>query len=861
MRSIILNGTSYKLSPESTITKRAINPFKGKLGAAGGLEYSDFSSASLEESFDFRNGIGKNRGVGSDARLQFSEGIDFSIEGQAVLGPLISSTSINALSTPSLVNAGFETDVSPTSGFGWIEDAGTWTRDGTEQEDGSYSWKNTTVATGEYIYQDVTGYIEGAEYTFTVYIKCVNASDTMKVGIDDGLDDVEYGTAVGNTSWTQITVTKALAHGATRCRLIIEVAEGVGNNHVYVDTAAFSVTAAATFACIKILDFQSSTYAIGGNAIIKWNNTTWDIKTIFPSSIDMMVISDSTDEYLIVSSALDAIISTDGSSWAEHITWVSPDSTNDFGNWTNEANAIDGDTGTYATFGAATEYLELRLTASVTTDMIRIYASDGASGDLNVNCDFYYDGAWHDVYDGEVAGAEWVILTNGDGIKEVTKARVESSDGGSCRLYEFDFEAHFHGHMASFENRLYGIHSDGSHVQYSSVKNIDDYAGSFELTGGYGTIHDFFEGKLLADGTPTLYFCGTEGLFSLDTTNQLAYQQEVSYPPLTNAGNKGMYWNANLWVTTGYGIIKISPSTATYIGPDQDDGLPATYQGKVFDMTTVNNWLVFCVNGGTTDKSSILKRNSSLGGNLQVYTTATTNKPIACVHHSPSSLYTNGRLWFGEGAVIKYMMFPDTTSNVKQIGTYEYVDDSGYGTLPIFRSMAAISKTALGVAAVTKSCDATEKIEVYYGLNGAAATTLLGTFTDSPLPTKLTFNSGLGTEFYTIQFAVKLYRDSTVTNSPELESLLFYYYPTPVTINGWIFRIFAVEDDSAAIIAEFEAIRDTNTLVVFNEVGDLGQTDFSHNVKLTVMPLEFYADEQKPPKGFIEISVEQVFEG
>ncbi|KKL56571.1 hypothetical protein LCGC14_2244090, partial [marine sediment metagenome] len=60
MREITLNSKNYQLAPGSLITKRAINPFKGKLGAAGGLEYSDFSSASLEEYHDFRNGIGED---------------------------------------------------------------------------------------------------------------------------------------------------------------------------------------------------------------------------------------------------------------------------------------------------------------------------------------------------------------------------------------------------------------------------------------------------------------------------------------------------------------------------------------------------------------------------------------------------------------------------------------------------------------------------------------------------------------------------------------------------------------------------------------------------------------------------------
>ncbi|KKL92583.1 hypothetical protein LCGC14_1883240 [marine sediment metagenome] len=173
--------------------------------------------------------------------------------------------------------------------------------------------------------------------------------------------------------------------------------------------------------------------------------------------------------------------------------------------------------------------------------------------------------------------------------------------------------------------------------------------------------------------------------------------------------------------------------------------------------------------------------------------------------------------------------------------------------------LAAIGKTALGVAAITKSCNANEYIQVFYGLNGAAATTSLGTFTTSPLPTKLTFNSGLGTTFYTIQFAIKLFRGGTNTNSPELESLLFYYYPTPATINGWIFRIQATEDTAEALIAEFEAIRDTDTLVKFYPTGDPAKT--SYNVKLITMPLQFYVENQTTRQGYIEVDIQEVFNG
>uniref|UniRef100_A0A6M3KBF4 Uncharacterized protein n=1 Tax=viral metagenome TaxID=1070528 RepID=A0A6M3KBF4_9ZZZZ len=715
MRTILLNSTYYRLSPGSMIDQRAINPFIGKLGGAGSPTYSDFSQASAEEYFDFRNGIGKKRGIASESRLDWSEGLDFTTEGQAVLGPLVTTA------------------------------------------------------------------------------------------------------------------------------------------------GAFGV------APVKIIDFQSGTYAIGNSQISKWNTGTssWDSKdTSLASPLDAIVITDSTDEYLIVSSALYSIYTVDGATWNDLVEWNSPTGFVDgSAGWTNEANAYDENTGTYATCLAADngKYLELTI-AAIFCDRVRVYAQDvnGGPNDPDVAIDLYYDGAWTNIYTGTITKNTWVTKKNPAGAKIVTSMRIKTNSvtGAQVQLHEVDFGATFAGYLADYDNKLFSITTDGRVVAYSAAKNIDDYSDYFELTGNFGTLYELFEGKLLSDGTPTLYFTGTEGLYTIDTTTEIAYKQEVQYPNLTYAGHAGLYWNANVWVATGYGILKVAPSVATYIGPDLDDGLPSGYHGYIYDMETVNNWLVYCVNGGTTDKSSIMKRNSSYGGNQQVYTTSAANKPIACLYHSPSSLYTNGRLWFGEDTDVKYMMFPDITSNVKQIATYQYVDDSSYGTFPIFRKMAGIPKTALRVAAITKSCSATDYVQVFYGLNGAAATTSLGTFISSPKPTTLTFNSGLGTTFYTIQFAIKIIRGTTNTNSAELESLIFYYYPTPTRINSWTMNILATGTEGNRIFTEFETILDTNTLVAFYPSGDSSKT--AYYVKLTQMPSRSYWEEQGAREGYFTVVVQEI---
>ncbi len=740
MREVNLNGKQYKISGE--IIKRAINPWKAAI-TSGSREYSSFQNAELQEYHDFRNGIGLESDLPSESnRTLFTEGVDFTTPRSATLGPLVTTAGSFGVAPVKIIDfqgstyAIGEALIAKWSGSAWD----TKFQGITIIEDCEDAWD-------EYVEPNVTSTADTGDK------QVGSASASLS---DDG------GAAAGDILATEAITSINLA-GFTKIKLWFksQFNRSAGDYQLLLDDTANCVSPLETIdlpelvagtwtECELTLANPATDLAIisigikmvddPGPAVIKIDSVRATGNTALASPLDAIVVTDATDEYLVVSSATAAIYSSDGS------TWLS------------------------------------------------------------------------------LVGSK--------------------------------------GYLAFYDTKLRGIATDGGTLYSSATNDIDGTWTNFTLSGFFGTVYDLFEGKLLADGTPVLYFCGTEGLYTIDTTNEKAYKQEVQYPPLTYAGHVGIYWNASVWVGTGFGILKVTPSLATFVGPDQDDGLPSTYQGSIFDMVTVNNWLVYCVNKtSSSDKSSIIKRNSSYGGSLQIYTSAA-DKAIAAIHHSPSSMYTNGRLWFGEDTDIKYMMFPDTTSNVKQVSTYEYVNDSGgspYSRLPIFRKLAAITKVALGVAAITKSCDANEFIEVFYGLNGAAPTTSLGTFKTSPRPEILTFNSGLGTEFYTIQFAIKLFRGSTDTNSPELESLLFYYLPRPDTINAWTFNVMATDENAEALITAFEAIRDTKLLVPFYPTGDTKKT--SYNVALTTMPLRFAVENQQTRKGVIQVSLEEVFSG
>lgn len=131
--------------------------------------------------------------------------------------------------------------------------------------------------------------------------------------------------------------------------------------------------------------------------------------------------------------------------------WESPTGFNDpESKWVNEADAYDGDTDTSASTAGNPiptsswgEFIEFTH-AEMSCSSLRFYARyHGLSGIYEIDLDVYYDGAWHDVYEGTFADKTWVEKALGDTYR-VTKARMRfynhsTSSAMSAYLYEFDF--------------------------------------------------------------------------------------------------------------------------------------------------------------------------------------------------------------------------------------------------------------------------------------------------------------------------------------------------------------------------------------------------------------------------------------
>ena len=130
------------------------------------------------------------------------------------------------------------------------------------------------------------------------------------------------------------------------------------------------------------------------------------------------------------------------------MSWTSPTSHNDVSSvWTDDANAYDGNTGTFA-YAAAQGYLEL-LIDEIYCSRIEIWSAlyrglvfDEIDATL-VDIDIYYDSAWHHVWNASITKGEYIVINIPAGVVKVTKARIKYNTplgfGERFRIYDFKF--------------------------------------------------------------------------------------------------------------------------------------------------------------------------------------------------------------------------------------------------------------------------------------------------------------------------------------------------------------------------------------------------------------------------------------
>jgi len=114
------------------------------------------------------------------------------------------------------------------------------------------------------------------------------------------------------------------------------------------------------------------------------------------------------------------------------MAWLSPTG-GSATNWVDIPNAYDDDTASKAACYGCLDPLELTHSA-IDCNKIQIYPTYTRTWVIEV----FYDGAYHEIYNGSLAGGEWHEISIPAGTKSVTKARMHTTATAQY-LSEFDF--------------------------------------------------------------------------------------------------------------------------------------------------------------------------------------------------------------------------------------------------------------------------------------------------------------------------------------------------------------------------------------------------------------------------------------
>lgn len=362
--------------------------------------------------------------------------------------------------------------------------------------------------------------------------------------------------------------------------------------------------------------------------------------------------------------------------------------------------------------------------------------------------------------------------------------------------------------LAFWDDRLWGIDATGQLWYTLTISGTPVNDAKLPVQSGFVT--DLFVGRD-ASGEQIIYAATKVGLYAHDAANGRWVETQFQLPFHNFNGVGSVRWRDSIYTPSGLGIYKYingnNNAVITVMGPDRDDGLPATQRGTIkklagthtellaaIDATTApasqaaTDWSFHvpvgqasrtCVIDASTGQSSIVGWNDTGWETKWSAPTSAAGKPVEhlIVTNSGKGDY---RMWWGFNGKLYNQLVPFDVINPAQLSTFEY-DTSGVHETPWFDAQQAeVDKLALKLKVEVQDSGSDETVKVDYALNYSDTyETSLGTIS-SDGTTTYTFGSGVGVSFRSIRFKLTLARQagSTVAimkKSPDVVSLTLEY--------------------------------------------------------------------------------------
>ena len=354
-------------------------------------------------------------------------------------------------------------------------------------------------------------------------------------------------------------------------------------------------------------------------------------------------------------------------------------------------------------------------------------------------------------------------------------------------------------YLAFWDDRLWGIDNTGQLWWATTLGTEVDDA---QLPIENGAVTNLFVARA-PSGHLTLYAATTKGLFAHDLDTQRFVKTELELPFHPDNGLGATTWRDAAYISSGLSIYRYvngsNAATISVVGPDRDHGLPADYRGRVrrliptlnglialIDATSATTLTSIFIDDGVPSNSEVISPDAGRSAILEwdgqgwqvLWTGAADTLPVTVAH--VANAYNDYRLWWAQNQRIYWMKLNRDIVNPSQTSDKQYAASASHETPWFDADEDHIEKTAIVVCTHTISASSNETIAVRMRLNDDDASgnqTTLGTITSAGhgefmLPDTTTRT---GTAYRTIKFVLDLARGSTVTNTPDLDRLEFYF--------------------------------------------------------------------------------------
>ena len=361
--------------------------------------------------------------------------------------------------------------------------------------------------------------------------------------------------------------------------------------------------------------------------------------------------------------------------------------------------------------------------------------------------------------------------------------------------------------LSFWDDRLWGIDKSGQLWYTLTIGGTPVNDALLPVQEEYVT--DLFVGRD-ASGEQILYAATKVGLFAHDINNTRWVETQFQLPFHQFNGTGSVRWRDSIYNPSGLGIYKYingsNNAVVTVMGPDRDDGLPATYRGTIKKLVGTHTELIAAIDATTAPGAQ-----AATDIPFQYGITAGMNSHSAAVIHpsggqssiiawndtgwetkwiAPSTLKGKAvdkmlvsnagkgdyRLWWGLAGRVYHQLIPFDVTNPSQLVAVDGTDyayaETGFHETPWFDAQQVeVDKLALKLKVEVEDASNDETVLVQYAIDYSTTYTDLGTIRSSGTePTTYTFGSGVGVSFRSIKFKLTLSRGDDATKSPDVVS-------------------------------------------------------------------------------------------